>query len=306
MVLHAVTRRLLNCPAAATCVRATTAHHFQPQQQQRAFLALPAAARKTAPLQHPSIDPSCHVLLKITPLHRPFATAGGEGSSNSSSSSKSDQPPHFKLILPDIGQSTKTGHVTTWRKEEGDLIKNGDVVCEVEMDQFNVGMEIDDKGFLARILVPAGTRDVPAGEALAVLVYEEKDIDSFKQLPRYHSKGGEGGGEGGAVAADGDEDAIAVDGVTLLKFLHKLARNGSIKDKEFSKKLQSLARHEDKQLLRVFEASFEGEGTRREEDFDVEFFLEEGRGIVHELEEVEQAADKGRVPSSSSDVGKEV
>lgn len=151
MVLHAVTRRLLNCPAAATCVRATTAHHFQPQQQQRAFLALPAAARKTAPPQHPSIDPSCHVLLKITPLHRPFATAGGEGSSNSSSSSKSDQPPHFKLILPDIGQSTKTGHVTTWRKEEGDLIKNGDVVCEVEMDQFNVGMEIDDSGFLARI-----------------------------------------------------------------------------------------------------------------------------------------------------------
>ena len=79
-------------------------------------------------------------------------------------------------------------------------------------------------------MVPAGTRDVLAGEPLAVFVYEEKDIDAFKQLPRYHIKGGERGGEGAAVAAKGD-DEIAVDGVTLLKFLHKLARNGSIKDK---------------------------------------------------------------------------
>jgi hypothetical protein len=152
MALHAVTRRLLTCPAAATCVRTSTANHLLPQQQQRTFLVLAAVAGKTAPSQHPSIDPSCNELLKITLLHRPFSTAGSEGSSSSSSSSsKNHEPPHFKLILPDIGQSTKTGHVTTWRKEEGDLIKNGDVVCEVEMDQFNVGMEIDDKGFLARI-----------------------------------------------------------------------------------------------------------------------------------------------------------
>ena len=70
---------------------------------------------------------------------------------------------------------------------------------------------------------------MPAGEPLAVLVYEEKDIDAFSDLPRY--KGAEGGGEGGAAAAEGEEGAMAVDGVTLLKFLHKLVRNGSILDK---------------------------------------------------------------------------
>jgi len=74
---------------------------------------------------------------------------------------------------------------------------------------------------------------------------------------------------------------------------------------EFAKKLQALARHEDKQLLRVFEASFEGEGLRKEEDFDLEFFLEEGRGVVREMEEASAAKGSGVNGSSSSSGGKE-
>lgn len=46
-----------------------------------------------------------------------------------------------------------------------------------------------------------------------------------------------------------------------------------------------MARHEDAQLLRIFEASFEGDGPRREEDFDLEFFLEECRGRTLELDQ---------------------
>ena len=80
-------------------------------------------------------------------------------------------------------------------------------------------------------MVPAGTRDVPAGEPLAVLVYEEKDVEAFNHLPRYHHKGSEGEGGAAAAAAEGEEGEMAVDGVTLLKFLHKLVRNGSIQDK---------------------------------------------------------------------------
>ena len=61
---------------------------------------------------------------------------------------------------------------------------------------------------------------------------------------------------------------------------------------EFAKKLQSLARQENAQLLRVYEASFEGEATGKQEDFDLEFFLENARGIVEEGEEAAAAADK--------------
>lgn len=59
---------------------------------------------------------------------------------------------------------------------------------------------------------------------------------------------------------------------------------------EFAKRLQALARQEDRELLRVFEASFEGpEGTRREADFDAEFFFENARGVLDER-------DKGGKP----------
>jgi len=51
----------------------------------------------------------------------------------------------------------------------------------------------------------------------------------------------------------------------------------------------------------VFEASFEGEEPRKEEDFDLEFFLEEGRGIVREMEE--EGALTGNVNGSSSSAG---
>lgn len=166
---------------------------------------------------------------------------------------------------------------------------------------------------------------MPVGEPLAVLVYDEKDLEAFNHLVPYRPSSGEETGAG-IVGAEGPAD-----GTELLKFLHKLVRGGQIRDKgaclrcvvwwgcemrvslsmpvrinnpvprsshhstphstlntrmtqptEFAKRLQALARHEDKELLRVFEASFEGEEGkgRREEDFDFEFFLENAHGVV--------------------------
>ena len=66
---------------------------------------------------------------------------------------------------------------------------------------------------------------------------------------------------------------------------------------DFAKRLQALARQEDKELLRVFEASFEGpEGTRREADFDAEFFFENARGLLDDKLVVEDkgAAQEGK------------
>lgn len=72
-------------------------------------------------------------------------------------------------------------------------------------------------------VVPAGTKDVPVGEPLAVLVYNEKDVNAFNHLAPYRPAAAEGG--------DGDGPVGPADGTALLKFLHKLVRGGQIKDK---------------------------------------------------------------------------
>lgn len=74
-------------------------------------------------------------------------------------------------------------------------------------------------------VVPAGTKDVPVGEPLAVLVYDEKDVNAFNHLAPYRPEG--------AVAGDGDDGGLVgpADGTALLKFIHKLVRGGQIKDK---------------------------------------------------------------------------
>lgn len=133
MVLSAGTRRLFNPSQSVFYVRAAVCKPVQPYRR----CGLSALVR-TLRREHSTA---------FIPTHRRLSTAGGSGDNRT----QSHDPPHFKLILPDIGQTSKTGNLTRWRKAEGDVIKNGDVVCEVEMDQFNVGMEVDDKGYLARI-----------------------------------------------------------------------------------------------------------------------------------------------------------
>ena len=56
----------------------------------------------------------------------------------------------------------------------------GDVLCGIETDKATVDYEIQEEGYLACILYPAGSKDVPLGKVLAILVEEEADIAAFK------------------------------------------------------------------------------------------------------------------------------
>jgi len=64
-------------------------------------------------------------------------------------------------------------------KQEGDSIAPGDVLCTVETDKATVDFEMQEEGYIAKILYPAGTKDIPLGSPLAVLVEEEEDIAAF-------------------------------------------------------------------------------------------------------------------------------
>lgn len=63
---------------------------------------------------------------------------------------------------------------------EGDKIEPGVVICEVETDKATVDYEAQDDGFLAKILIQAGSSDVDVGTPIGIVVEDQSHIDAFK------------------------------------------------------------------------------------------------------------------------------
>ncbi len=61
----------------------------------------------------------------------------------------------------------------------GDKIKPGDVLCGIETDKAVVDFEMQDEGYIAKIMYPEGTKDVELGKVIAILVEKEADIAAF-------------------------------------------------------------------------------------------------------------------------------
>jgi pyruvate dehydrogenase E2 component (dihydrolipoamide acetyltransferase) len=68
------------------------------------------------------------------------------------------------------------GNLAKWLKKEGDKVKSGDVIAEIETDKATMEVEAVDEGTLAKILVPEGTQDVPVNDVIAVLANEGEDV----------------------------------------------------------------------------------------------------------------------------------
>ena len=57
-----------------------------------------------------------------------------------------------------------TGTIISWEKNEGDEIMDGDVLAQVETDKATMDMDSAISGYMAKIVVPAGTKDIPLGK----------------------------------------------------------------------------------------------------------------------------------------------
>ncbi len=73
------------------------------------------------------------------------------------------------VILPALGMAQDTGKIVRWIKSEGDLVKQGEPIVEIETDKVTVELESPAAGTLARISGAAGT-DVPVGQVIAVIL----------------------------------------------------------------------------------------------------------------------------------------
>lgn len=71
-----------------------------------------------------------------------------------------------KFVMPKFGMTMEEGTVVSWLKQEGDLVKNREVILEIETDKATVDVEADRDGFLLKILASEG-EVLPCGEPLA-------------------------------------------------------------------------------------------------------------------------------------------
>ncbi|XP_011687401.1 PREDICTED: dihydrolipoyllysine-residue acetyltransferase component of pyruvate dehydrogenase complex, mitochondrial isoform X2 [Wasmannia auropunctata] len=93
-----------------------------------------------------------------------------------------DYPDHIKVPLPALSPTMETGTIISWQKKEGDKLNEGDLLAEIETDKATMGFETPEEGYLAKILVPAGTKNVPIGKLVCIIVQDESNIAAFKDF----------------------------------------------------------------------------------------------------------------------------
>jgi pyruvate dehydrogenase E1 component beta subunit len=80
------------------------------------------------------------------------------------------------ILMPALSPTMEKGNLAKWLKNEGDRIKSGDILAEIETDKATMEVEAVDEGILAKILVPAGTQDVPVNQVIAVIAGEGETL----------------------------------------------------------------------------------------------------------------------------------
>jgi pyruvate dehydrogenase E2 component (dihydrolipoamide acetyltransferase) len=78
--------------------------------------------------------------------------------------------------MPALSPTMEKGNLSKWMKSEGDKVKAGDVIAEIETDKATMEVEAVDEGTIAKILVPEGTQDVPVNDIIAVLAGDGEDV----------------------------------------------------------------------------------------------------------------------------------
>jgi pyruvate dehydrogenase E2 component (dihydrolipoamide acetyltransferase) len=80
------------------------------------------------------------------------------------------------ILMPALSPTMEKGNLAKWLKKEGEAVKTGDVIAEIETDKATMEYEAVEDGVLAKILVPEGTADVPVNQPIAVLASEGEDV----------------------------------------------------------------------------------------------------------------------------------
>src|SRR5262245_48569247 len=88
------------------------------------------------------------------------------------------------VLMPSLSPTMEKGNLAKWLKREGDKVKSGDVIAEIETDKATMEVEAVDEGTLGQILVPEGTADVAVNTPIAVILGEGEDKSAIKDAAK--------------------------------------------------------------------------------------------------------------------------
>src|SRR3989442_2099521 len=99
----------------------------------------------------------------------------------------------IQVLMPALSPTMEKGNLAKWHKKEGDAVKSGDVIAEIETDKATMEVEAVDEGTLGKILVPEGTNDVAVKTPIAMIFSEGEDAAALKDggAPARQQKGAE-------------------------------------------------------------------------------------------------------------------
>ncbi|GJE38425.1 pyruvate dehydrogenase complex dihydrolipoamide acetyltransferase [Methylobacterium persicinum] len=121
----------------------------------------------------------------------------------------------INVLMPALSPTMEKGNLAKWLKKEGDPIKSGDVLAEIETDKATMEVEAVDEGVLAKIVVPEGTADVPVNDLIALIAGEGEDPGSI-QAPA--GNGGKAEAQKATPADAPKADAVTTSGDAQMSY----------------------------------------------------------------------------------------
>jgi len=89
----------------------------------------------------------------------------------------------INILMPALSPTMEKGNLAKWLKKEGDKVKAGDVLAEIETDKATMEVEAIDEGTLGKILVPEGAQDILVNAPIAILLGEGEDKSAMSAAP---------------------------------------------------------------------------------------------------------------------------
>lgn len=115
-------------------------------------------------------------------------------------------PPHTVINMPALSPTMTQGNIASWSKLVGDQLQAGEAIAEIETDKALMDFEFQDEGYLAKILLADGSKDVPIGKPIAVYVEEESDVAAFESFTEKDAKDADQSSESDKSESDKKEE----------------------------------------------------------------------------------------------------